>query len=151
MSFIISVIKNPIYVWDERRKCDVINWDESAGDHHLGLDFDYKDFEELRNFLDIKLTQAKRREDEGYIEHEERLKDEYLKVAKEKGYEMLGRIWYWYESVSYLPSEIDQLLNECLKLKNNNQNSNQLIAMDKLITACNEAHKTNSGIFLGSD
>ncbi len=151
MSFGISVIKNPIYIWDERRECDVINWDESQGDRHLNFNFDYQDFEELRNFLDIKLSRAKRREDESYIEHEERLKNQYLEVANEKGYEMLGRIWYWYESVSYLPSEIDQLLNECLKLKNNYQNPNLLTAIDKLITACNEAHKTNSGIFLGSD
>ncbi len=82
---------------------------------------------------------------------EERLKNEYLNSAKEKGYKMLGRIWYWYESVCYLPSEIDQLLQECLKLKNNAQNLEQRVAMDKLIAACNEAHKTDSGIFLASD
>lgn len=151
MSFIISVIKNPIYIRDERRQCDVINWDESQGDYQLGLDFDYKDFEELQNFLDIKLPPAKQRKGESYIDYEERLKNEYINVAKEKGYEMLGRIWYWYESVSYLPSEINQLFDECVKLKDIAQNLNQSIAMDKLITACIEARKTNSGIFLGSD
>ena len=151
MSFIISVIKNPIYVWDERRECDVINWDESQGDRNLDLFFDGKDFDELQNFLEIKLPPAKQGEDESYANNEERLKNEYLKAAKEKGYEMLGRIWYWYESVAYLPTEINLLLDECFKLKNNAQNPEQIAAMDKLIFACHEAHKTSSGISLASD
>ena len=147
MGFIISVVKNPVYVWDERRECNALNWNESQGDRNLSLVFDEKDFDELQNFLDIKLPSPKRSEDESYVEHEERLKSEYLKAAKEKGYEMLGRIWYWYESVAYLPTEINQLLDECFQLKNTAQNPEQMVAMDKLIFTCNEASKTSSGIF----
>lgn len=140
MSFNICIKKNPLS-----------NWNESQGDRHLDLDFDGQDFKELQNFLDIKLHDAKEHEGESFDENEERLKNEYLKIAKEKGYEMLGRIWYWYENVSYLSTEINQLLKECLKFKEKAQNQRQLTAAEKLTTACQEAHKTNSGIYLASD
>ncbi len=142
-------MKNPVYEWTEDNP--VSNWDESQGDRHLGIDFDGKDFDELQNFLNLKLPPAKQLESENWAEYEERLKNEHLKVAKEKGYEMLGRIWYWYENVSYLPAEINSLFQECLKLKSNAQNSDQIAAMEKLIIACNEACKISSGIFLASD
>ena len=149
MSFGICIMKNPLDEWTENNPVD--SWDENQGDHRLGFDFDYNNFSALQNFLAIKLYDTKQRESESYIDREERLKNQYLKAAKEKGYEMLGRIWYWYESVSYFPPEINQLLEECLKLKSNAQNSEQVAAMEKLIIACNEANKINSGIFLGSD
>lgn len=149
MSFGISIMKNPAWEWTEDNPVD--NWDESQGDHHLDFEFDGIDFDELRSFLDIKLPPTKQLDDESYVDHENRIKNEYLQAAKEKGYEMLGRIWYWYESVSYFPSEINQLLEECLRFKEKAQNSAQLTASNKLITACNEALKTSSGIFLASD
>ena len=149
MSFNICIKKNPIYEWTVENPKS--NWDASQGDRHLNFDFDGQDFTELQNFLDIRLQETKQREDESYEEHEEKLKNEYLKIATEKGYEMLGRIWYWYESVSYLPSEINHLLEECLKFKEHSQNQNQLTAANKLITASNEALKSSSGIFLASD
>ncbi len=149
MSFNISIMKNPAWEWTEENPVD--NWDESQGDHHLDFDFDGTDFNELRNFLDIKLPPTKRLEGESYVDHENRIKNEYLKAAKEKGSEMLGRIWYWYESVSYFPSEINQLFEECLRFKEKAQNSAQLVASDKLVKVCNEALKSSSGIFLASD
>ncbi len=149
MSFSISVMKNPIDEWTEDNPVD--NWDETQGDHHFDFDFDYDDFSALINYLGIELQETKQREDESYVECQERLKNEYLKISKEKGYEMLGRIWYWYESASYLPSEINQLLEECLEFKKQSQNQNQLTAAEKLVTASNEALRINSGIFLGSD
>ncbi len=76
MSFNISVLKNPVYVWDERRECNVINWDVSQGDRNLDLFFDEKDFDKLQNFLEIKLASTKQREGESYVEHKERLKNE---------------------------------------------------------------------------
>ena len=149
MSFNICIVKNPAWEWTEENP--VSHWDESQGDHHLNLDFDGNDFDELHNFLDINLPPTKQLDGESYDDHENRIKNEYLKVAKEKGYEMLGRIWYWYENVSYFPSEINQLLEECLRFKEKAQNSAQVTASDKLITACNEAMKISSGIFLASD
>ena len=151
MSFGISIIKNPVYIWDQRRECNVIDWNESQGDYNLEFEFDYNDFSALQNFIDIKLSPAKQREGENYPEYEERLKNEYLDGAKDKGYEMLGRIWYWYESVCYLPSEINRLFQECVNVKNDNQNLKQVAAIEKLIFACKEAKKIKSGIFLGSD
>lgn len=149
MSFNICIKKNPAWEWTEENP--VSNWDETQGDHHLGLDFDGNDFNELHNFLGIKLPPTKRLDGESYDDHENRIKNEYLNAAKEKDYEMLGRIWYWYENVSYFPSEINQLLEECLRFKEKAQNSAQLAASEKLITACNEALKISSGIFLASD
>ncbi len=140
MSFVICIKKNPMG-----------EWNKSQGDRHLDFDFDGKDFNELHNFLNIRLPPAKQQNGENYVDFEERLKNEYLGATKEKGYEMLGRIWYWYQSVAYLPSEINQLLEECIKFKEKAQNRDQSVASDKLITACSEAMKTNSGIFLGSD
>lgn len=151
MSFSISIIKNPIYVWDERRQCKVINWSESRGDHNLDFAFDHRDFIELQNFLDVKLPPIDKIEGEDYIEYNDRIKDKYVDKARERGYQMLGRIWDWYDSVIYLPNEIKLLLEECLKLKEKSQNSYQLVAINKLIMACKEALKTDSGIFLGSD
>ncbi|HEX9959317.1 MAG TPA: hypothetical protein VGB00_00125 [Pyrinomonadaceae bacterium] len=142
-------MKNPIAEWTEESPKS--NWDAGQGDRRLDFDFDEKDFTGLQNFLDIKLHETKQREDESYEEHEQRLKNQYLKLAAEKGYELLGRIWYWYESVGYLPSEINRLHKECLKFKEHSRNENQLTAAGKLISASNEALKASSGIFLASD
>ncbi len=149
MSFGICIMKNPVYEWTLENPVD--NWDESQGDHHLDLDFDGHDFNALHNFLNLKLPKAKQLENENYAEYEERLKNEHINAAKEKGYEMLGRIWYWYQNVSYLPSEVNQLLKECLKFKEYSVNENQITAANKLIVVCNEALKISSGIFLASD
>lgn len=149
MSFGISIMKNPAWEWTEDNPVD--NWDESRGDHPLGFEFDGIDFDELHNFLDIKLLTTKRTDGESCVDYENRMKIEYSIIAREKGYEMLGRIWYWYENVSYFPSEINQLLEECLRFKENARNSAQLVASDKLITACNKALQISSGIFLASD
>ena len=76
MTFNICIMKNPAWEWTEENPVD--NWDETQGDHHLGLDFDGNDFNELRNFLDIKLPPTKRLDGESYDDHENRIKNEYL-------------------------------------------------------------------------
>jgi hypothetical protein len=148
MCFTVCIVKNPIYVWDARRECDVMNWDSGQGDRRLDFYFDIDDLNVLQNFLDIKLTGTDYLEGESFGENEERLKRMYLEAAKEKGYEMLGRIWYCYDHAIYFPPEINRLLAECQKLKENAQNPEQSAAMDKLINACGEAFKTESGIYL---
>ena len=140
MSFNICIMKNPMG-----------EWDSSHGDRHLDFHFDGKDYIELSNLRGIKLAPMEKLKGESSFDYDERTKKRFLETAKEKGCEMLGRIWFWYDDASYLPSEINKLLEECLKLKEKAQNPDQLIAMDKLITACEEALKTDSGIFLGSD
>ena len=136
MSFSISIMKDPSG-----------GWDATQGDHHLDFDFDGIDFDELINLLNIKLPPAKRLEGESSYDYDERLKKEYFDAAKEKGYEMLGRFWFFYDDAVYLPSDVNQLSDECLKLKEKTQNPGALKALNKLITACNEALKTDSGIF----
>ena len=69
-----------------------------------------------------------------------------------KDYPMLGRIWDTYVDVTYLPSEVGQLLNECLALQPaaaSNQTARE--GLSKLIQACNEALSNGAGLELSSD
>ena len=151
MSFGICIVKNPVLIFDERRQCEVINWDESQGDRVLNFDFDAGDFEELQKFLDIKLLPAKQRQSESYSAYDERIKNEYLEAAKEKSFEMLGRFGDWYNCVTYFSSEIAFLKEECLRVKNNSKSQNLTKAVNKILAACDEAVKTNSGLEFASD
>lgn len=149
MSFNICIMKNPFSEWTEDNR--VSNWDENEGDHHLDFEFDGKDFQALQNFLGIKLNSTEQDDSEDYDNYLDKVKDNYYELAKEKNYEMLGRIWDWFHNVSFFPSEITQLLEECLRFNDKAQNPDQVVASDKLIKACHEAIKHKSGIFLGSD
>ncbi|MDQ3802002.1 MAG: hypothetical protein M3384_21465 [Acidobacteriota bacterium] len=151
MGLTICIVKNPVYVRDERRERDAMQWNPAQGDRVPDFFLDGKDFDALQNFLDIKLSSTERRDGESYAEHEERLKNMYLEAAGEKGFEMPGRIWDWYQDAAYFPSEINQLLAGCQKIKESAQNPDRSEAMDKLINACREALKTGSGIYLGSN
>lgn len=151
MGLTICIVKNPVYVWDERRQCNTMEWNPEQGDRSLDFFLSGKDFDAVQDFLDIKLSSTGKREGESLEEHEERLKNMWLEAAKEKGFEMLGRIWDWYDDAIYFPSDINQLLAECQKIKENAQNPDQSEAMDKLINACREAFKTESGIYLACD
>lgn len=151
MSFNICVVKTPVRIFDERRQCEVILWNESAGDRVLDFNFEGDDFNALQNFLDIKFSEVEQREGESYSDYDERLRLEYLEAAKEKGFPMLGRFWYWYDCATYFPSEIPLLRAEGLRLKDISQNSVLTKAMDKILTACDEAAKTNSGLEFASD
>ena len=151
MGLTICIVKNPVNVWDERRQCHTMEWNPGQGDRTLDFFLNGKDFDALENFLDIKLTGADYLEGEDFSENHERLKRMHLAAAKEKGFEMLGRIWDWYDDAIYFPSEINQLLAECQKIKENAQNPDLSEAVDKLINACREAFKTESGIHLACD
>lgn len=151
MSFNICVIKTPVRIFDERRQCEVILWDESQGDRVLDFDFDYENFKELQTFLNLKLPPAKQLEAESYPDYDERLRLEYLEAAKEKGFQMLGRFWDWYNCATYFSSEIPLLREESLRSKNISQNLVLTKAMEKILAACDEAAKTNSGLEFASD
>ena len=125
-------------------------WIQEQGDRYLNLDFDDENFNELHNFLDIRLSAVKSDNAETYVDLREKQKNEYLKIAKEKRFEMLGRIWYWYESVVYLPQDIDELIKECMRFKEQAQNPAQLLAADKLLDAATKAFNEKSGLFLAS-
>ena len=147
MSFVVCIMKNPVYEWTEENP--VSNWDESQGDHHLDFDFNGKDFNALQTFLDIKLSPAEKGADFG--DNLEQAKNAYISAAKKKGYEMLGRFWFYWDNVVFLPSEIARLRRECFKVKVKSQDADLMTAIDKILTACDDALETGSGIFFGCD
>lgn len=151
MSFSISVVKNPIMIWDERRQCDVFEWNESAGDRNLDFVLDHAEFTALNRFLEIKLLFVEQREGETYAEQDERIKREYSSAAAEKGFEMLGRFWYEYADAVFFAPEIKQLRDECVKAKTLSAEPALIAAADKIVIAVDEALKTESGIVFGSD
>lgn len=143
----IAVMMNPF---------DEDLWDTTKGDHHTALEIEGQEWEELI----FKVLQAP--EFEKYVEGED--SDVYYerqeKLLKEdltgKGYPMLGRLWcsfIWWNNrdISYSPSEVHQLLAECLKLQKKTENVYALSALGKLIAACREALEINSGLALLSD
>jgi hypothetical protein len=126
-------------------------WDESKGDHHTDLGIKPKEWEELF----FKVLQApphqKYIDGEDIYEYDKRQERLFKKDLKDKGYEMLGRIWDIYQDAEYLPSEVNQLLEECLEAQKRTNNEYALSALEKLISACREALKIGSGLCLLSD
>jgi hypothetical protein len=117
----------------------------------LNFDLNYDEFDALQAFLDIKSPSAKQREGENYAQYAERLKNDYLNAGSKKRFQMLGRFWYEYADVIYFPSEINQLREECLKAKKISSGVVLMTAADKIVKACDEALKTESGLFFGCD
>lgn len=66
-------------------------------------------------------------------------------------YPLLGRVWDVYQDVEYKPQEIEQLRQECLKIKAIADNNIALKGLGKIIFACDEALKKGMGLFLASD
>jgi hypothetical protein len=83
-----------------------------------------------------------------YLDRRERLFREDL---INKGYKMLGRIWYIFRDVFYSPSEVDALLQECMELKSTTESEAALSALEKLIFGCHEALRVKSGVSLICD
>lgn len=128
------------------------SWDENKGDRHLNVEIDGGEWNDLfNNVLEIPKSPIKQLEGEGYDKYDERQKIWFQETLRSKRYEMLGHIWDMYDDAIYLPSEINQLLEECLKLNKKTQNQYALLALEKLIYGCNEALKTKSGLRLISD
>lgn len=126
-------------------------WDESKGDHHTDLGIEPDEWEQL--FFNVLQAPQDVIYFDGedmseYYKRRERLFQENL---KNKGYEMLGRIWYIYRDASYLPSEINKLLEECLEVQKKTNNVPALSALKKLIIGCNKALEIGSGLRLLSD
>jgi hypothetical protein len=103
----------------------------------------------FRNVLEV--PEVKRHVDEDYNNYAERQKTLFQENLANKGYEMLGRIWFIYSNVFYTPSEINKLLTACKEIKQKTKNALALSALESLIFACNEALKVKSGIWLVSD
>ncbi|MCA1605839.1 MAG: hypothetical protein LC775_10285 [Acidobacteria bacterium] len=143
----IDVTRNPF---------DEDSWNPANGDHHTDLEITGQEWEELI----FKVLQAPKFEEyiEGengyvYFERQEKLLNEYLTT---KGYPMLGRLWcsfIWWNGrdINYAPSDVHQLLAECLKLQKKTEDVHALSALRKLIAACYDALEINSGLCLTTD
>lgn len=143
----IAVMMNPF---------DEDSWDPTKGDHHTDLEITGQEWKELV----FKVLQAPEFQEyvegedaDAYYERQEKLLKEDLKG---KGYPMLGCLWcsfVWWNGrdISYAPSEVNQLLTECLKLQKKTENVYALSALGKLIAACYEALGINSGLCLTTD
>lgn len=123
--------------------------DEQNFSTHLELEIDeWGDLFENVLGAPIEMERLVNEDRAAFLIRRERLFQEDL---TSKGYEMLGRIWYYFSDVFYALSEIDKLLQECLELREKTENKNALSALEKLIFACNKALKVKSGIFLAAD
>ena len=130
---------------------DEDSWDTTKGDHYTDLEIEGREWEEL--FFNVLQAPEGQKYIDGediqkYYEHQENLFKENL---TDKGYPMLGRIWWMFRDTNYLPSEVHQLLAECLKLQKKTENVYALSTLGKLIAACYEALKINSGLCFLSD
>lgn len=126
-------------------------WETNKGDHHTDLEIDPEEWEEL--FFNVLDAPRAWKHIDGQLvcesfERQERLFKEDL---RDKGYEMLRRIWHIYRDAEYLPSEVNQLLAECLEVQQKTQNVHALSALEKLILASREALELKSGLCLLSD
>jgi hypothetical protein len=138
--FDVVIMKNPLGEWNIKN-----------GDRQTDLFIDWKEFEAIQNFINVKLPPFEKLEGESWLEHNDKLKKRFINAASEKGYEMLGRFWYEYDDAFYLSSELGKLREECLKIINVSQNSDLISAANKILEACDDAAKTDSGLLFGCD
>lgn len=126
-------------------------WNASAGDHHTNLGIKPWEWEDL--FFNVLQAPQYETHDDGekFAEHHERQERLFKEDLKDKGYEMLGRIWDIYQDAEFLPSEIDKLLAECLEVQQKTQNVHALSALENLILASRLSLEIKSGLRLLSD
>lgn len=126
-----------------RKPSDKENFDLGR---QIGVDEWHNLFYSVLNVPELKVNEYESSAD--FLQRREKSFHEYL---TNKGYEMLGRIWYIFRDSFYKPSEIDILLKECIDVQQKTQNTLALMALENLIYACNEAIRVKSGIWLISD
>ncbi|MEP7212405.1 MAG: hypothetical protein ABI791_04985 [Acidobacteriota bacterium] len=127
-------------------------WDPVRGDHHLDLDLEREEWEDLFfAVLGAPAWEAGLLENEGVFAYEERQKRNFETYLKSKGFEMLGRISDMYQDAEYEPSEVAELREECSRVEELTDNAEVLEGVRKLVFACNEAVKIGSGLILLSD
>jgi hypothetical protein len=123
----IAVVQNPPH------------WNEDAGDRHLGVCFNYGDWESI--FVDVLhcsdgVPYVKGEDVREYWERNRRLFQQSIPE-----YPMLGRIFDMYEDYVFTPEEVERLREECLRVKSFASNPAADLGLRKLIYACNEASK----------
>ncbi len=139
MGLSIAVTKNP----DGK-------WDGNKSDYGIG-NIEADEWDEL--FVNVLQSPREVPNIKGETSHQWsiRMEKAFKEGLAHKGYTMLGRIWGYYEDAEFLPSDVTQLLAECLELQKKTQDEKALSALRKLILACNGALKINSGISLRCD
>lgn len=139
MGLSIAVTKNPVGKWNGNKS-----------DYGVG-NIEADEWDELFINTLHSPQEVSNIEGETSLQWNIRMKRAFHQALADKGYVMLGRIWRYYTDADYLPSDVSQLLAECLELQNKTQNKEALSALKKLILACNGALKINSGITLRGD
>lgn len=138
MSLDIAITKTPV-----RKPVDSENFDTGR---YIGVDEWYELFHKT-----LKIPEISPNQDESFIDFENRRKRLFQDNMTNKGYKMLGRIWYYFSDAFYDSSEVSRLLEECLEIQKFTQSAQSKSAIENLIFACNEALKVKSGIWLISD
>ena len=116
---------------------------------YVGFDFHWVDWESL--FWGA-LNAARREE---YVQGEDISEFEVRNRRRFQqslfAYPLLGRVFDMYEDADYQAEEIDQLREECLRVRRGTQHAPAIRALDKLILACNKASDRGIGLSLSSD
>lgn len=122
------------------------DWNPEAGDRYTDSYIDIVDWEEL--FLNT--LEAPRWEDyndgEAIEQYYERQRIRFQTALAGKGYPLLGRIWRIFRDVNYYPHEIEGLRSECVAVKKNARDHAVIEALDRLISACDQAIDCNAGL-----
>lgn len=135
----VAVMRNPVGDWDTKQ-----------GDRHLNIDIEPDEWEAL--FFDaLDASWADRIEGEDGWAYLERQRKLFGQALSAKGYEMLGRIWEIYQDAAYLPSEVGKLREESLSVQKMTDDAAALEALRKILFACDEAQRIDSGIRMLSD
>lgn len=123
------------------------NWDESKGDRWLHICINDGDLHYIR--LDIYLfVMGKPAELEG--DFIKRWTDfDVQKILGE--FPLLNRIEWMYADALYNSSEVNQLRDECIKLKSFTENESADLGLRKLIYSCDEALKAELCLGLWCD
>lgn len=134
------VVHDPTNYWEGGRHKD---------DFYVGFDLHWGDWEAL--FWDA--LNASRRDE--YVqgtdigEFHERNRRQFQESIS--GYPLLGRIFDMYEDATYKAEEVNQLRNECLKVRDGTDHAGAIRALNKLILACRKASQGSLGLLLLSD
>lgn len=125
------------------------NWDPSLGDHHLNVEIEPDEWEEL--FFDLVgagSSQVQAVETSEINNDTENRKDSDF---RRREYPLLARISDIYRDVVYLPPEISSLHSECLRAQKNTEQAGALSALRKLLVASEKALASGAGLRLLSD
>lgn len=137
----ISIMRNPLGKWNEDR-----------GDRFTGLQIKPDEWADLfLSVLHVPESIMFRSQSETFEERAYRYEKSFRTHVTGKGYEMLSRISDIYQDSKFLPSEVNQLKDECVALQELTHNSKACSALRKLILGCEEAVKNGSGLVLLSD